>query len=60
MAVEGGVGANPPATKTPATTDRLTRFVDAVRDKHALGGSHYDYAATTDDAFWPILARLNS
>jgi hypothetical protein len=59
VAVEGGVGASL-STNTPATTDRLNRFVDAVRDTRSLGGSHYDYQVTTNPNFWPILRRLNT
>jgi Repeat of unknown function (DUF346) len=57
VTVEGGV--NDPGTEnTPVTTARVTRFVDAVIDGGAIGGSHYDYA-TTPAALWPVLDRLN-
>jgi hypothetical protein len=57
VTVEGGVD-DPGTENTPVTADRVDRFVDAVLDGGAIGGSHYDYA-TTLAAFWPILARLN-
>ena len=57
VSVEGGVD-DPGTENTPVTADRVSRFVDAVRAGGAIGGSHYDYA-TTQPAFWPILARLN-
>lgn len=58
VAVEGGVGSS--GTQTPVTVDRMHRFVDAVRDGRALGGSHYDYLTTKDAAaLWPPLRRLN-
>jgi hypothetical protein len=60
VAVEGGVGSAT-TTLTPVTPDRMTRFVDAVRDGAALGGSHYDYASTaTADPLWSRLAALNA
>lgn len=55
--VEGGVD-DPGNERTPVTPARVERFVGAVRDSGAVGGSHYDYA-TTDDALWPPLAGLN-
>jgi hypothetical protein len=57
VAVEGGVD-DPGAENTPVTPARVQRFVDAVIDGGAIGGSHYDYA-TTPTALWPILAGLN-
>lgn len=54
--VEGGVN-DPGNERTPVTPARIARFVDAVRDAGALGGSHYDYATTTD-AQWVPLAGL--
>jgi hypothetical protein len=57
VTVEGGVD-DPGTENTPVTADRVDRFVDAVLDGGAIGGSHYDYA-TTLAAFWPILAPLN-
>jgi hypothetical protein len=57
VTVEGGV--NDPGTEnTPVTAARVERFVDAVTDGGAIGGSHYDYA-TTPAALWPILDQLN-
>ena len=56
--VEGGVN-DPGTERTPVTASRVARFVDAVRDSGAIGGSHYDYA-TTFDALWPPLAGLNA
>lgn len=58
VAVEGGIGSDT-TTNTPATLDRLNRFVDAVIDTRSLGGSHYDFLTTTGSGFWPALARLN-
>jgi hypothetical protein len=58
VAVEGGVD-DPGTERTPVTADRVDRFVDAVIDGGAIGGSHYDYA-TTQTALWPTLARLNA
>jgi hypothetical protein len=55
--VEGGVD-DPGTEATPVTADRVARFVDAVQDGGAIGGSHYDYA-TTVPALWPVLAGLN-
>ncbi|HZG92446.1 MAG TPA: hypothetical protein VEZ42_19735 [Pseudonocardia sp.] len=55
VSVEGGVAGE---GRTPVTADRVSRFVDAVGEGGAIGGSHYDYA-TTDPAFWPLLARVN-
>lgn len=55
VAVEGGVAGS---GRTPLTAERMSRFVDAARDGGAIGGSNYDYA-TTDPAFWALLARLN-
>ncbi len=55
VAVEGGVAGE---GRTPVTADRVSRFVDAVGEGGAIGGSHYDYA-TTDPALWPLLARIN-
>lgn len=55
--VEGGVD-DPGAERTPVTAARVNRFVDAVIDGGAIGGSHYDYA-TTAPALWTPLARLN-
>lgn len=57
VSVEGGVD-DPGTENTPVTTVRVDRFVDAVIDGGAIGGSHYDYA-TTAPALWPILGRLN-
>jgi hypothetical protein len=37
---------------------RVQRFVDAIRDGGAIGGSHYDYA-TTESGLWPILDDVN-
>jgi hypothetical protein len=54
--VEGGVN-DPGNERTPVTPWRIRRFVDAVRDAGALGGSHYDYATTTD-AQWAALQGL--
>ena len=56
--VEGGVD-DPGVERTPVTPARVQRFVDAVIDGGAIGGSHYDYATTTAD-LWPILSGLNS
>ena len=58
VAVEGGVD-DPGTERTPVTADRVDRFVDAVIDGGAIGGSHYDYA-TTSTSLWAILARLNA
>jgi len=58
VTVEGGVD-DPGTERTPVTAERLGRFVDAVIDGGAIGGSHYDYA-TTQAALWPILGRLNT
>ncbi|MCO1656342.1 hypothetical protein [Pseudonocardia humida] len=55
VSVEGGVAG---AGRTPLTADRIARFVDAARDGGAIGAGHYDYAST-DPAFWPLLARVN-
>ena len=57
VSVEGGVGTS---GNTPVTVDRMNRFVDAAHDAGAVGGSHYDYAATTNDLLWPPLQRLNT
>lgn len=57
VTVEGGVD-DPGTENTPVTTARVRRFVDAVIDGGAIGGSHYDYA-TTPSALWPVLDRLN-
>jgi hypothetical protein len=57
VAVEGGVD-DPGAERTPITVGRVSRFVDAVIDGGAIGGSHYDYA-TTRPTLWPVLAGLN-
>lgn len=57
VTVEGGVD-DPGTENTPVTAQRVSSFVDAVIDGGAIGGSHYDYA-TTGDALWPILERLN-
>ncbi len=57
VTVEGGVN-DPGPENTPVTPARVRRFVDAVIDGGAIGGSHYDYA-TTDEALWPVLERLN-
>jgi hypothetical protein len=57
VTVEGGVD-DPGTERTPVTSDRVSRFVDAVIDGGAIGGSHYD-AATTNSSIWAILARLN-
>ena len=57
VTVEGGVD-DPGTERTPVTSARVSRFVDAVIDGGAIGGSHYDYA-TTSSALWPILTRLN-
>ena len=54
--VEGGVD-DPGTERTPVTPERVARFVDAAIAGGAIGGSHYDYATTTD-ALWPTLARL--
>jgi hypothetical protein len=56
VSVEGGVAGE---GSTPVTADRVDRFVDAVTDGGAIGGSNYDYL-TTSAAFWPILTRLNA
>lgn len=56
VSVEGGVAGE---GLTPVTADRMDRFVDAAIDGGAIGGSNYDYL-TTNAAFWPILARLNT
>jgi hypothetical protein len=56
--VEGGVD-DPGVERTPVTPARVQRFVDAVIDGGAIGGSHYDYATTNAD-LWPILSGLNS
>lgn len=58
VTVEGGVD-DPGTERTPVTAERVGRFVDAVIDGGAIGGSHYDYA-TTQAALWPILGRLNT
>jgi len=58
VSVEGGVD-DPGTERTPVTADRVERFVDAVIDGGAIGGSHYDYA-TTAASLWPILGRLNT
>jgi hypothetical protein len=58
VAVEGGVD-DPGNERTPITADRVQRFVDAVGDGGAIGGSHYDYL-TTAPTLWPILAQLNA
>jgi hypothetical protein len=55
--VEGGVD-DPGVERTPVTPARVQRFVDAVADGGAIGGSHYDYA-TTDPDLWSILDDLN-
>ena len=57
VSVEGGVD-DPGVERTPVTTARVSRFVDATIDAGAIGGSHYDYA-TTADALWTPLERLN-
>ena len=57
VSVEGGVD-DPGTERTPVTDERVSRFVDAVIDGGAIGGSHYDYA-TTGSSLWAILARLN-
>ena len=57
VTVEGGVD-DPGNERTPVTSDRVSRFVDAVTAGGAIGGSHYDYA-TTSASLWPILTRLN-
>jgi hypothetical protein len=57
VTVEGGVD-DPGAENTPVTAPRVSRFVDAVIDGGAIGGSHYDYR-TTNASLWPTLARLN-
>ena len=54
--VEGGVD-DPGTERTPVTPERVARFVDAAIAGGAIGGSHYDYATTTD-ALWPTLRRL--
>jgi hypothetical protein len=54
---EGGVD-DPGSENTPVTADRVGRFVDAVGDAGAIGGSHYDYATTLTN-LWPVLAGLN-
>jgi hypothetical protein len=41
------------------TAERVSRFVDAVIDGDAIGGSHYDYA-TTEISFWTLLTGLNA
>ena len=58
VSVEGGVD-DPGMERTPVTSDRVSRFVDAVIAGGAIGGSHYDYA-TTSSSLWPTLARLNT
>ncbi len=57
VTVEGGVD-DPGTERTPITADRVSRFVDAVVDGGAIGGSHYDYA-TTGSSLWAVLSRLN-
>jgi hypothetical protein len=58
VSVEGGVN-DPGTERTPVTAERVSRFVDAVIDGDAIGGSHYDYA-TTEISFWTILTGLNA
>jgi hypothetical protein len=51
--VEGGVD-DPGLETTPVNLRRVQAFVDAVADSGAIGGSHYDYAAT-DVGLWLAL-----
>lgn len=57
VSVEGGVD-DPGTENTPVTRKRVARFVDAVIDGGAIGGSHYDYR-TTAPRLWSVLERLN-